>query len=161
MPAVDASLLLANLFQGGAPAVGSRVRRAGFDTLVLAAEEYQPAAELFPGVRVMHVPLDDAKPSPEELAMIRKAGWLVAKEVQAGRRVLVTCMAGRNRSGIINAVALRWLTGRSPDAIVAHIRDKRMASALSNPYFVRALKQGHLEPRPRQGVRDVRQSIRR
>lgn len=145
MPAVDASRIVEGLYQGSMPPVGLWVRQAGFDTLVLSAKEYQPSTSSFPGVCVVHVPLDDAKPSAAEKRSIELAGRLVASEVARGRRVLVTCAAGKNRSGIITAVAMRHLyPGATRTEIVDRIRARRRIGALSNPWFVASFRHGEL-----------------
>lgn len=138
-------MIVPGLAQGGCPSVGPWVRAYGFDTLVLAAEEYQPSAESFPGVRVVHVPLDDAVPTERDKRAISAAGHFVAVEVSRGHRVLVTCQAGRNRSGIIVAVALRHLYRAPYGDIVGRIRHKRMPTALSNRHFELALRRGELD----------------
>lgn len=142
MDALDASRIVRGLYQGSVPAPGHLVRGSGFSILVLAAKEYQPLAGWYPGVRVVHAPLDDAVPSSGEKRTIRKAGLYVASRVAVGKRVLVTCQQGRNRSGIITAVAMRCLFPKaSPEEIVDHIRRAR-PDALTNEAFVRAFRRG-------------------
>lgn len=100
---VEASRIWKNLYQGSEPPVGKFVRYAGFDVLVLCAEEYQPEPYRFPGVSVLHVPLNDV-PLPlaeEEAQKIRRTGAAIVKHLRLGKRVLVTCHAGLNRSGIV------------------------------------------------------------
>jgi len=144
MPAVDATHLWRGLYQGSRPPVGPWVKAAGFDVLVLAAEEYQPPDRMFPGVLVLHVPLDDAEMDSPSRKAIRSASRLVEAYVKNGHRVLVTCAMGLNRSGIISAAALRRATCADPVEIVHHIRARRGARALSNPSFVSSLRRGEL-----------------
>jgi len=124
------------LAQGSAPPPGVRLP---FDVVVLAAEEYQPD---LPGYEVMHVPLDDSgpPPSPADRARIRAAAHQIAAHVRAGRRVLVTCWQGRNRSGVLSGLALVEL-GLPRARAVGRIQ--RYRNGLSNPYF-RAMVAGTL-----------------
>jgi len=144
--AVDASRIISGVYQGGIPSTGPWVRAAGFDVLVLAAKEYQPKAIRFPGVWVIHLPLDDVeKPlSRQQRRAIRAVAAMVAERVRLGERALITCAAGLNRSGIITASVVRRLTGVGHDDIVDHIRRKRSPRALSNRVFVAAFKNQHL-----------------
>ncbi len=48
---------------------------------------------------------------------------------------MVTCMAGINRSGLVSAVTLHMMTGRSGKDCVRHIQQCR-PGALRNPRFV-------------------------
>ncbi len=136
-----ASRIAPRLYQGSRPLQGTTLRRVGFDTLVLAAKEHQPSARRFPGVEVIHVPMDDVdRPlSSSELRRVRRASARVARRLVAGRRVLVTCHAGLNRSGIITAGALILLTGADACSVVRRVRQQRSPDALSNPSFVEAL----------------------
>lgn len=121
-----------SLYQGHAPPTGDAVWRAGFDVLALCAEEYQPSD--FPGVRVLHVPLDDACPTPREWLIANGAAQETALMLRGGRRVLVTCWQGRNRSGLVVALALRRL-GLTGEQAVARVKERRVG-ALTNPCFV-------------------------
>jgi len=135
---IDASQISGNLYQGGAPQVGHAVREAGFDALVLCAMEYQPND--FPGVKVFHAPNDDSGQPPDgfQVMVARLAAEAVVRELGAGKKVLVTCMAGRNRSGLVNGMALIKL-GRPVDAVIARIRERRR-NALTNEHFVALLR---------------------
>lgn len=120
------------LAQGSAPAFGARLP---FDTIVLAAKEYQPR---LPGYETIHMPLDDGpEPDPITQAQIRATAHAVAQRVRAGRRVLVTCWMGRNRSGVISALALVEL-GLSCERAVRRIM--RLRKGLTNPHFVEMVR---------------------
>jgi protein-tyrosine phosphatase len=115
------------LAQGSAPPPGVRLP---FEVVVLAAEEYQPE---LPGFTVLRVPLDDGPPPDKATRLrIREAARRVGAYVQGGQRVLVTCFAGRNRSGVIAGLALRQL-GVPGDVAARRIRQLR--DGLTNPYF--------------------------
>lgn len=129
------SKLSERLWMGSAPAVGCGVQRH-FDVLVMCAAEYQlPTA--FPGTEVILAPMrDDGTPmvSLEGTTAVRAAG-MVARHVASGRRVLVTCMQGRNRSGLVCAIAMCRADGLTPDEAVERIRAARGPSAMRNEWF--------------------------
>jgi protein-tyrosine phosphatase len=116
------------LAQGSAPPVGVRLP---FDVIVLAAEEYQPD---LPGYEVVRLPIDDARPDAGTRARIRTVAEEIALYVRAGKRVLVTCFQGRNRSGVLAGLALVELGATTPQQAVRRIRMNR-TGALTNPYF--------------------------
>lgn len=120
------------LAQGSAPPPEAQLP---FDVLVLCAREYQPPASYFPGVEVLHVPLDDSGPPPttDEVRLAVLAGKRVCHLLRKGKRVLVTCAMGRNRSGLVSGLALINCGASSSRAIDA-IKQAR-ANALSNAYF--------------------------
>jgi protein-tyrosine phosphatase len=145
------SEILPRLFIGSKPTPG---RHADVDVIVLAALEYQPAADQFPGVEVHHVPLDDAPNRPlrdDEITAATQAGSRVARRLRAGRRVLVTCAMGLNRSGLIAALAMHEVYAMGADEIITRIRNARGAWALSNPHFEKLLRV----------VIDVRRGVKR
>lgn len=124
------------LFQGGFPPGGDGLKLAGIDVLVLCAREHQDES-FYEGIEVIKAPGDD-DPRPQRLARFidgwKLAGHMVAERVKAGKTVLVTCMAGLNRSGMVTSLALRELTGWSGKKIVEHVQESR-ASALCNDTF--------------------------
>jgi protein-tyrosine phosphatase len=103
---------------------------------VLCAKELQLPAAFFPGVEVFHAPLEDEPraPTTEEVAIARAAARFVITNLRAGKRVLVTCQMGWNRSGLVTALALRELTGASGLACLKHVRAQR-PNALFNNHF--------------------------
>lgn len=134
------SEILPNLFVGSKPSPG---RHEGIDTIILAAMEYQPPADLFPGTEVIHVPLDDAPDRPmreDEITAATKAAGRVARRLRAGRRVLATCQMGLNRSALVAALAMHEVYGMNADEIIARLRRARGAWSLSNPNFERLLR---------------------
>ena len=138
----DADLIVPGLYQGSIPPFGYALREAGFDALVLCAQEHQDASK-YPGVEVIECPLDDARrfPNPSEWETAREVAWRVRNILCHGGRVLVTCMAGKNRSGLVTALSLHCLTGVSGAVCSWFVKDRRKgAEALTNPYFVLALE---------------------
>lgn len=120
----------------------------GWDALVLCAEEYQPAARSFPGTRVVHAPFRDAEDvTPDELKTAVGAAADAAGELVRGGRVLVTCWAGRNRSGLVTALALSFASGMDPARCGELVREKRGPIALTNPSFVDALNRARRAPK--------------
>jgi len=130
------------LLMGDAPP--ERARPPGINTVVLCAKEYQPR-RAFGGLRTIHAPLDDSGPpiTTEEIATALHAGRLVAAELRSGRKVLVTCAMGLNRSGLITALALRLGYGLSANRAIARVRAARGPRALSNPSFVELIRRVH------------------
>lgn len=83
--------------------------------------------------------LADAVPDVRASATIADLAEQVAAAVTAGRRVLVRCSGGLNRSGVVVATALVRL-GRTPDQAIAAVRAARGPWALTNPGFVAYLR---------------------
>jgi protein-tyrosine phosphatase len=140
-PKLDATRLVPKLYQGGQVSAVGPLLAAGFDAVVFCAVEIQPPSHLLQGVRALYCPLTDdpSRPLyPAEWMQARETGIEVAQLLREGKRVLVTCAQGRNRSGLVSAIALHILTGASGPKCVARIQ-KRRANALTNPQFVRAL----------------------
>jgi hypothetical protein len=154
----DADRLAPKLYQGSAPPPGPELRARGFDVLVLAAEEIQPPSWAFPGVQVIHAPSDDGEIIPERSA--HAAAQEVARALKQGKRALVTCAMGLNRSGIISALALWYATGRPGHECVALVQRKRR-SALCNHWFVEYLSAlpARDKRQPIPGRRDARYGV--
>lgn len=141
---IEASEICPRLWVGSFPATGWTLADAGFDTLVLCACDHQPPTHLFPGVEVARIDLiDDGSPITHDhfQEAIRLAAAL-AHRVRAGSNVLCTCRHGRNRSGLVAALALAALTGcggRRASDVVRERRRSPYGPALTNDGFVRAL----------------------
>jgi len=137
-----ASRVLGELWVGSAPPIGARTARI-FDCLILAAAEYQPDPGCFGGMDVHGLSLyDDGEPmsTAEMAASVRAAGKVVAW-LSRGKRVLVTCHMGLNRSGLVAALAMCCGPGRvSVEDSIAAMRKARGPRALSNRQFVAFLK---------------------
>lgn len=139
-PAV-AFRVLDNLWIGSAPPIGWAVSEH-FDCLVLSAIEYPPGPSCFPRVETLTVSLnDDGSPMRrEEMSEAVRAAGKVISWLRGGKRVLVSCYQGRNRSGLICALALCKGRGMTPKEAVLAVREARGPGALSNRYFVKFLK---------------------
>lgn len=70
-------------------------------------------------------------PNEEQL---EDAADLVVEAIAAGRKVLVHCQAGLNRSNLVTALALIKL-GRTPSEAIALLREKRSPVVLCNVAF--------------------------
>jgi hypothetical protein len=153
---IDATLIFPGLYQGSWPPPGHLLAEAGFKTLVLCAREFQPphvmppgmdamvglrAANPFPRVKVIYAPNDDngaEPPQRADLALALRAAREVATSLKLGRKVLVTCWQGRNRSGLVSALAIHLVSGCSGFHAV-RIVQKARRRALTNPQFTEIL----------------------
>lgn len=136
----DANRIARGLYQGARPPRGSVAARL-FDVIVFCAIEYQPSGKDYPGVKLIHCPLnDDGSPmTKDEWIRARCAARDVAIAIMDGKRVLITCHAGINRSGLVSALALRILAGQPGEVCLEHVRRAR-PGALRNEYFSAALR---------------------
>ena len=134
-----ANKIFGNIYQGPVPPTGNQLREAGFHTVVLCAKELQFNNEgYFSGVNVIRAPsidADDGPPPEHWIATWHAAAKRVAELSEAGHRVLVTCHAGLNRSGVVSALAIHYLTGKSGGECAKIVQAAR-ANALFNEQFV-------------------------
>lgn len=109
-----------------------------YDVIVLCADEFQPPAHIIagPSTQVIHAPNDDSeKPLTRAQACIAlAASRAVARAFREGKKVLVSCMQGRNRSGLVMALTLHRLYGMAGERCRGYIRAKR-PHALTNESF--------------------------
>lgn len=142
---LDANEVDRDLFIGSEPTRDDAVERAGFKLLVLCAKEFQPrSAELgFRGsCKVLHAPIDDARLTPLEVMTVKEAALDVARSVAAGRKTLVTCHMGLNRSALVTALAmLRLRPNLTAEVCIRVIRARRSKHALFNPHFVNLIEE--------------------
>ena len=129
------------LYQGSRPDISNPL--ANFDLLVLSAKEYQPRMPRFKG-KIIRVPLIDTPwPTNKEIKAAHRVAANVASALRKGKKVLVTCRAGLNRSGLIVGLALRIISPTvHPYKIVDRIRERRGSDALTNPTFERIVEIG-------------------
>lgn len=135
---LDASKVANRLWMGARPPADRPLPM--FGTVILCASEYQPIMVPFIG-NVIRCPLEDATPTANELAMASAAARAAARAWKDGQRVLVTCYAGLNRSGLVTALMLIQLGKRTPAQIIGAIRGARGSNALSNDDFVAVIEQ--------------------
>jgi protein-tyrosine phosphatase len=132
------------LHQGGA--VEPACDYEPFSMIVLCAQELQPELPRFRGRVVRAAFGDTIWPSVPELARAALAADLVHRELVAGGRVLVTCAAGLNRSGLV--VGLVLTRTMPPEHAIALIRRARGEAALCNPTFHRIVWNAPMRPAP-------------
>lgn len=130
LPGVDPAdppteLVPGRLWHGGCPVDFGWVRETGIDVVVdvADADAYPPAAEI-EGLTYLKCPLVDAGELPDPAVTLRLAG-LVAGLLEDGRRALVHCTFGRNRSGLMATLVVRELLGVSGADALAHVRSRR------------------------------------
>ncbi|MFF4922953.1 protein phosphatase [Kitasatospora xanthocidica] len=94
-----------------------------------------------PGVEHVVREMPDAPLAPGQLLAVEEAAELTAAAVRRGRRTLVRCHSGYNRSGLVVAQALIGL-GHECGEAVRLVRERRSPWALDNPVFVEYLNTG-------------------
>jgi protein-tyrosine phosphatase len=134
------------LYQAGVDDALNPEVSSTFHTLVLCAEEMQPmprelaeAGVKYP--KYIYAPNDD---SENPLTMVQadlavRAAGEVARDFLKGRRILVSCMQGRNRSGLVTALALTKIYGMSGEKALALVQ-ARVPRSLTNQSFRRFLR---------------------
>jgi len=130
---MNADRIVPRLWQGSAPK-----GRIPFDVIVLTAEEYQPPSHCFGQSEVVRAPNQDTESL--SLGQIRgavRAAKTVADRWKHGKRIVVTCRQGRNRSGLVVALALHLIYGVDGKTAAQIVRERRRgADALTNEAFV-------------------------
>lgn len=96
-----------------------------------------------PGAGVEHrrAEIPDGPLTAEQIAVVCRAAEGAVEAVRDGRRVLVRCHSGYNRSGLVVAQALVGMGYGVEDAIFL-VRYRRSRWALNNSLFVDYLKTG-------------------
>ena len=130
--------IVPNVAQGSYPALkGEAFKHA--DILVLAAEEHQARGlKPPPGKQIVRLGFDDDiyRPIPREVGKIFHAhAQQLGKAALSGRKVLITCAMGLNRSGLITALTLMHGYRMRPSEAIKLIRARRHADCLCNPMF--------------------------
>ena len=131
---MDADRIAPGLYLGGAPS-----SCGPFDAVVLTAMEIQ---NLPLKCQVIRAPLDDAVPTKNEIKTAMRAAREVYKLRRTGKKVLVTCAQGVNRSALVTALVL-MMHGLPADRAIRRIRALRKGAPmrpLSNLAFVQALR---------------------
>ncbi len=94
-----------------------------------------------PGVEHHVWPIPDGPLDATQLAGVMRLARAVCDALEQGRRVLVRCYSGYNRSGLVVAHALIH-QGYSADEAIRLIRARRSSWALHNELFVDYLRVG-------------------
>jgi hypothetical protein len=145
-PDLDCTEVAPGLFIGGIPSWSS----LNVDVVVLAALEYQPTA--LPDLArflVLRCPLDDDyfHFSKEAKQAAIKTVLQIVHLLKQGKSVLITCLAGRNRSALLAAMTLMLGFQFSAQQAIEQVRSRRSLSKrlkpdeiLSNPQFTHFLE---------------------
>lgn len=134
-PTVDANLVAPRLYIGSRPPPG---RYRWFNAVALCAKEFQPPSYAYPGLTVIRIPLVDDYIHPlsdVDAALVTANARTIARYLQGGSCVLVTCRMGINRSALVAAIAMQLAFDMPADEAIEQIRDTRSPQALSNPQF--------------------------
>jgi protein-tyrosine phosphatase len=91
------------------------------------------------GVQHRHLRIVDGELSVDQFRQVVDLAKFVAEDLEAGKRVLVRCRAGLNRSGLVVALALAQ-QGMTADEILSLVREKRSPWALCNRSFVEYIR---------------------
>ena len=143
--AIDAANITTRLWVGCRPPADRDLPE--FDVLVLCALEYQPNPVAFHG-QVMRCPLPDAQLTDHQVAHALMVARAVATSLTSGRRVLISCANGLNRSTLVAALALMLVTRMGADELVELIQRtarrrvdrRRSRDAPFNPHFHAVLR---------------------
>lgn len=130
-------VVIPNLHMGGGWLPLSVIEQ--FDALVLCAIDAVPPDDETAGIDVFRCWLWDAKPTNPEIYRARQAALFVKEQVVAGRKTVVTCQCGLNRSGLVVGLALRSL-GYDAEEAIRLVRAARGPFALSNEHFVEVIR---------------------
>jgi len=142
---MDADPILPTLYMGGHRQ--PRSAAPPYDLRVLCAKEL-PRDDDHQAHKLIRLYLDDtgAFLTPKEVERTREGACLVAVAIAQGKRVLVSCAMGRNRSGLVCARALIFL-GYEPRKAINAVRARRRwvdgVPALENRAFTRWLMGEH------------------
>jgi protein-tyrosine phosphatase len=140
------------LAQGNWEAAEAAIRRgrqSAFDLIILCAVEledmYRTLLMVRPElVKNVHFASNvDDRLNRRQIEVAADAAKRAANAYRRGERVLVTCAEGRNRSGLVTALALHFATGCGGPAAVEIVKARRLAPtgpALSNPTFENFLR---------------------
>ncbi|MGW7263526.1 protein-tyrosine phosphatase family protein [Streptomyces sp. NPDC054842] len=94
-----------------------------------------------PGVEHHVWPIPDGPLDGTQLAGVMRLAQTACEALDEGRRVLVRCYHGYNRSGLVVAHAL-VRAGHAPEDVIRLIRSRRSPWALHNELFVEYLRAG-------------------
>lgn len=139
----DWNWLTPELAQGAYP---DRSAFRHFDMIAYCAREMEPDTIAPHGREQIVIALrdDPTEMSNDERVSAMLAARRVATRLVSGRKVLVTCAAGVNRSGLVAGLAMVLAYEMNGDDAIARIRRKRKPengmTPLSNPLFVDILR---------------------
>lgn len=135
-----------NLWQGGtldrwadqewfdqATSIGTKITPKHFDSVFTLYADAEPVDWFVKEVRLgfYDSAMGDFNPETELEDVVKMAH----KDWKSGKRVLIRCQAGLNRSGIVMALVL-IRDGYSPEEAITVMREKRSEAVLCNKHFV-------------------------
>jgi len=124
-------ILSDQLYMGGMSAfVYMDIDNIEYDLWIQCSKEFTDSDTLS-NVRRINIPLDDDLVSGQE-KKIEDAALRALAVIALGRRVLISCTEGRNRSGVVTARVLQLLGYKNP---IELLREKRHYSVLTNSSF--------------------------
>lgn len=126
-----ASPILPRLWQGADPTQDT-IAAIRPDVLVLCAWECQHHMRDFGRVHVIRAPMDDCAEVPIQTA--KNAAAAVIRAYRQGKRILVCCHQGLNRSGLVVALALRVLLRVSGRRATIHVQLQREGALFNNAF---------------------------
>ncbi len=108
------------------------------DTVVFCAQEMPPPKHTVPaGKATIYIPYDDTHDlSAVPIIDLQRLAKRLAGEIQRGRRVLITCAMGLNRSGLLSALTVARAYNVSGAEAVKLVKQKRNG-ALCNHVFAK------------------------
>ena len=127
VPPVDppTELIAGRLWQGGCPVDFDWVRASRIDAVIDVADpDAHPPAGATDGLIYLKSPLVDGSDLPDPALTLRLAA-LVAGLIEDGKRVLVHCTFGRNRSGLLASLVVREVLGVSGAEAVGYVQERR------------------------------------
>ena len=111
------------------------ITRKHFDTVVTLYAWASPVDWYVKEVRLGFFDHSEVDLDEHDLAHAVRAAY---RDWSRGKRVLIRCQAGWNRSGLITGLVL-LLDGKTPDDAIELLRERRSPNALCNRDFVRWL----------------------
>lgn len=133
--------ILPNLFQGGTDDEDTiwerkreepQITKDFFDTVITAYQYANPADWLVKEIRYPFY--DSPSMSGIDFKELFQIVRIAHEDWKSGKRVLIRCQAGLNRSGLVMALVL-MREGYSAEEAICLIRDKRSQYALFNSTF--------------------------
>ena len=126
-PAIEvqpACEVLPGLWQSGLPDDWAQIRQLVDAVVDVADIGPGPTADDLGDITYVKAPLEDGEDLPDEVLLTHLTG-LVADLVRQGRRVLVHCTFGKNRSGLLMTLIVRELLGCDGSTALARVREVR------------------------------------
>lgn len=137
-PVLPGQLYLSGSFKSNSQEAKLNALRAeGISTVICTLHRDDPDLRQQRGLEYIVMPVPDGKEVPE--LQYHAAVEIVLERLQVNRRVLVHCLAGRNRSGLICGLVIRQIRGVTGKKALTLLRIVR-PTALVNPVFEAYLK---------------------